>query len=198
MQILINKATCIEYFPIIVKYFQKLLNNYQINDVDFIIWHSEKVPEPMKYPVFNMSKSNSDYEKNIFIIPDFYIMNDWINLANRIEKANYSHSWNSKIEKIFWRGITTGSISSLNNPYYDLKTFDKIPRLALVILSKLYPDLIDAKFSYYIGISSDPSQKDLQIIFDKLNLVTTGYVNEEDHLNYKYLTSIDGQSTAWK
>lgn len=59
-------------FPIIVKYFQKLLNNYQVNDVDFIIWHSEKVSEPMNYTVFNMSTSNSDYEK-IYLLYQIFI-----------------------------------------------------------------------------------------------------------------------------
>ena len=53
--------------------------------------------------------------------------------------------WENKIDKIYWRGSSTGN----DDLQYNLKNFAKIPRLALVMLAKLYPDIIDAKFTYY-------------------------------------------------
>ncbi len=182
-------------------YFQRLISLYKINDVDFIFYMRDTVRDEsglanniLDMPAFTMSKDiNATYEKNLFLFPDIsLIMNSWQNLILDIEQANVTNLWDSKIEQIFWRGATTG-----DKKFYNINNFDKLPRLTLVMQSKLYPDLIDARFTNYAQISNDLSGRELREILDILFEKNMTRVKEIDHLKYKYLMSIDGNNCTW-
>lgn len=187
------------YFPKMVKFLQKIVESYQINDVDFILLHQERITQDNNCPHFLMSKRDSLYERNKFLLPDFYIIDSWQELIAKLDKASQKYDWDNKVEKIFWRGLTTGDITKQPfSPRYNLTSFDKLPRLTIALFSKLFPELIDAKFSYYIGDLKHDDHQEFKKIMDELNLISYQYVNEEDHLRYKYLASIDGNTAAWK
>ena len=182
-----------------INFLQKVIENYYIDDVDFVIVHQERMTRIVDCPHFLMSKRDTIYERNKFLFPDFYIIDSWEDLINKIKKASINHHWESKEERVFWRGLTTGDLTSAPySPRYNLASFDKLPRLSMVMLSKLYPNLIDAKFSYYIGDLDHPGHQEFKTILDSLNVISYEYVNEEEHLKYKYLASIDGNTSAWK
>ena len=66
------------YFPMLTKYFQKLVQQYKINDVDFIIYLREEIPISEKLgektlgtPAFMMFQDqDSIYETDKLLFPD--------------------------------------------------------------------------------------------------------------------------------
>lgn len=186
------------YFRAYVQHFQKLLNKYKINDVDFIVHAIDQLKMPgeddshvkklQQVPTFMMFKNLSDpYESTRFLLPEALILWDsWPNILKKIDTASNANKWQDKINKIYWRGSTTGPESLP----YNIENFNKLPRLSLAILSKLYPNLIDAGFSYYS--SHGDIEKILDILFDGV----LDKVSEESHITYKYLISLDGNSCS--
>ena len=116
----------------------------------------------------------------------------WTNLITEIEKAKKSYSWRSKINKIYWRGTATDGV-------YNLENYANLPRLSVVMFSRSYPDLIDAKIVGYWQFQEHTEKiQPLMEVFDILFGHDQHRVKETDHLRYKYLASIDGATCAWK
>jgi hypothetical protein len=186
-------------FKALRKFLQQLIRKYKINDVDFIVYTSDEIRGPqelkemtLSFPAFMMSKDlSAPYERDKLLIPDSFVITDnWYNLTNQIKQTNLNSPWDQKINKIFWRGATSGAAKTP----YTIDNFDKLPRLTLVMLSKSYPDLIDAKFSSYDReVFTKNTKKIESFIKDDLH-----QLNEVDHLEYKYLISIDGNNCAWR
>ena len=191
------------YFLKMLDYLNNLFKNYKIQNIDFILHtmdevniYSEIDKKNLSIPIFMMSKDlNSPYEKNKLLLPDAHILkNNWAQLLDTINKANLENPWDKKLNKIFWRGQSTGSTFIFP---YNITNIDKLARLKLVMLSKLYPDLIDAKITKYAEFSDDEDGKNLQIILDILFGENNSPVKEKDHLIYKYLIAIDGTTCPW-
>ena len=193
------------YFTILLQYFQKLIEAYKINDVDFIIYLREEIPmdepsgkETLGTPAFIMFQDlNSTYEIDKLLFPDAFFMKEnknasWINLTKTIQEANLSNPWDKKINKIFWRGTTSGDFH-----HYIIENFDKLPRLTLSVLSKLYPNLIDSTFSNYHPQIMNESNRSSLLRFCKILFGENPKgVKEIDHLKYKYLASLDGNAAT--
>ncbi len=190
--------------PLLI-YFQKLLQYYQIKDIDFIIYTRDEIlknnplsEEEILPLIFMMSKnSNSIYEKDTLLIPDAHMIDlsrGWQELITVIEEANKNITWDKKINKIFWRGGATGWKGLY---HYNVSNFDKLVRLKLAIFSKLYPDLIDAEITAYYEFSNDQDGNDLKKILDYLFNNKQQRINEVDHLKYKYLIAVDGNTCPW-
>lgn len=194
-----------------IYYLENLLKKYQINDADFIIYDKDFIvpgeleKKVLGVPAFMQSINlDSVYEKDLFLLPDTYmITGDWPNLIDRIEKANFLYDWNNKINKVFWKGTLTGGSDDIDAP-------DMSIRLKLVILSKLYPNMIDAQLKAYHRVIKDKNGQYKTSIADFLfgphthlkenedTLYETEHLPEEDHLKYKYLLSLDGNTAAWR
>jgi hypothetical protein len=184
------------YFSILVKYFQHLINKYHIPDVDFVIYMVEQMPYNAKYskptlsvPAFIMFQDlNRPTETNKLIFPDAkFLAKDWNNLLNSVKKI----PWESKINKIFWRGNASGEVP------YNIKNISELTRMKLVMLSRIFPKYIDAKFDNYSSqFSNDKSGRNLKKAIDILNLKTDHKINILENLQYKYLISVDGSEAT--
>ncbi len=185
------------YFVNLLQYFQKLVTKFKINDVDFIIHARDELLEEMPIPSFMMSKNISNtYEASRFLMPDAYMLSEhWAALVKQIKGVRDKYNWQTKRETIFWRGATTGSKAKY---LYNINNVDKFPRLQLVILSKLYPDKIDAKFNRFPEFSDDAAGNNLKNILTILFGKKSDFVKEIDHLFYKYLIAIDGNTSPWQ
>lgn len=182
------------YFIILLNYLQNLLQTHKVQDVDFIFNVVDIMELPMpKVPSFMMSKdSNSPNEKDRFILPDAFLLDsDWNNLIPKIENKSSKTPWDKKEDKIFWRGALSGN--NLN-----METLDKFPRLSLNIISKLYPDLIDAKTTNRVSDATKSGLEAATVLDILFGKDYTNFTTMEDHLQYKYLASIDGATCAWK
>jgi hypothetical protein len=193
------------YFPVLLKFFENFITKYKVPDVDFIIFLREEIPMnedlgklTMGIPSFIMFQDkNSIYEMDKILFPDGFfikIKNGYIyqKTLDKVNKASNQIAWHEKIEKIFWRGVTTGDFHD-----YTLENIHKLPRMALVIMSKLYPEYIDANFSEYTpqtpyNTAEHSLRKFCKILFGE----SPRGVSEAEHIKYKYLISIDGNAAT--
>ncbi|MBY0379639.1 MAG: hypothetical protein K2P53_06040 [Rickettsiales bacterium] len=184
----------------IIKRLVRIVKTHKIHNIDFIFLTIDNINNIAQesgvlienFPAFMSSKNlESKLEKNKLLLPDPYILDNekWPNLINQINEASKTYSWDEKIEKIFWRGATTGGT-------YNLENYHKLCRLTLVMLSRSFPDLIDAKFVDYANFSNNQSGIYLYNIMIRL-FDNPGKLTETEHLKYKYLISIDGNTAAW-
>lgn len=192
------------YFVKLMQYFQKLVKKYKIDDIDFIVYvHDEILPDKgiekrtIGTPAFIMSKDlNSPYESDKFLLPDVLMLDDtWSKIISVIEEANNTHPWQEKIDKIFWRGWPSGSG---DNKSQEQNRFGIFPRISLVMLSALYPDLIDARFVIPQDSKFRKISPEFVSLMDLIFKDNSTKISLPDHLKYKYLISIDGSTCAWK
>ena len=77
---------------------------------------------------------------------------------------------------------------------YDLTTYDKLPRLSMVMMSRSYPNKVDAKLTV-MQLSANASGRALQRL--PYNPLSEGpSVKEVEHLAFKYLISMDGRCVS--
>jgi len=193
------------YFRTLINYLNELVKKYKIQDVDFMVYLRDELhynnglaKKTLEFPGFLMSKNlDSEFEKDQLLIPDAFILETkWAKLIHEIEQENKESNWKEKENKIYWRGGPTGANGK--NLDYNIKNFNKLPRLSLVMLSKLYPEKIDAKFVGNGEFSDDKSGNDLRSIINILFGEKQQRVDEVDHLNFKYLISVDGNTCTWR
>lgn len=185
------------YFRELTKYLQKIVQKYKIEDVDFLVHTVDQLRVDgrgdylVNVPTFMFFKDlDNDYEKSRLLIPEAIILkSSWPDILDKIKKASEKNIWQNKIDKIYWRGSTTGD-GELD---YNLDNINRLPRLSLVILSKLYPNIIDAKFTFYIEKAFAKDDKILEVL-KLLFPEKTMRESEANHIPYKYLISIDGNS----
>jgi hypothetical protein len=191
------------YFRSLITYLQRLVTIYKIEDVDFLVHiidqlkteqqSDEFVRKLSNVPTFMFFKNLDDkYEQDRLLMPEALILWDsWRKTLLQVQEAAKKNPWENKIEKLYWRGGTSGNATLP----YTIENFSRLPRLSLVILSKLYPDIIDAKFTYYMQNSFDQDKNhDLRTILKILFGEKFAKISEANHLPYKYLISIDGNS----
>lgn len=176
-----------------------LITKYNLANMYFILYAGDNanmhgqseitIKSFKETPIFIMSKDSTpgNIEEHMLLLPDIYMFNKkWAKLVESIERTSANQNFEEKIDKIFWRGAATGGNFNCNN-------YKKFPRGKLVDYSERHPDLIDAKFSNMAQASGDDSGERFKAYFR--NKIET--VPPEDHLNYKYLVSIDGNTSAW-
>ena len=187
-------------YQTLVSSLDRIAKTHKINNVDFILFTVDNIP-PLEgldniltnYPAFVNSKDcDSEIEKNKFLLPDPFILDNikWSELIRKIKAASITYPWEQKnSEQIFWRGATTGGV-------YNLENYHNLPRLTLTMLSRSFPNLIDARFTHYSQFSHDTGGIYLYNILVRM-FDNPGRIAEVDHLKYKYLISIDGNTAAW-
>ncbi len=197
----------VNYCKKLVAGLYRSMKKHKINNIDFILLAADVFPSVneevdlmvINTPFFLMSKDlASPIEKNALLLPDAFLLENkkWPGVFEKIQKASKNYSWDEKIPKVFWRGTTTGG--DVDHGFvYKLDNYDRLPRLSLVMMSKSFPNLIDAKFTRLVQFSEEESSKDLHMVLSTLFPEGPKWVVEEDHLAYKYLISIDGNTCAW-
>ncbi len=190
------------YYYMLATFFSKFVKKYKVPNVDFIVYLRETIPyesgmaeETLSIPAFIMFKDNKNkYEVDKLIFPDpFFLKRYWHGLLYKIAMARDKVKWEEKEKQIFWRGGSTGDFLE-----YNFTNIDKLPRLKISLLSSIYPNLIDAKIVEYVGIQfpNNKKGKSLKKVLELISETKLNKVNEEDHLKYKYLLSLDGNSAT--
>lgn len=99
-----------------------------------------------------------------------------------------------KKDIVFWRGAQTGGV-------YNYDTKEKLPRYNLVMFSLNNPSYVDARFvSHKISVEDSESGKKY---IDHMNSLFGNdpekYTTKvKDHVQYKYIISLDGFVSAWE
>lgn len=152
---------------------------------EFIITLHDRVPEECSFevPVFGFAKNREN--KNAICIPDFESLSTYPFLKKGMAKGSLIYPWDEKKELAFWRGVTTGGLFTLDNCL-------DYPRSKLVMMSVEAPSLLDARFTRYVQLDSEDVREKL-----KLFCPLAPSLSPKEHLQYKYLINVDGNSCSY-
>jgi len=162
---------------------KKLNELAPLPDVDFVLSLEDGFPQDLNAPLLVYAKAAS--ASSLILMPDFKALTGYPWLRQQMEEGNRKYSWEDKTAKAFWRGSTTGGWLTLLN-------WDQIARTKLVLLSLSHPDKIDARLNHVV--QCDPEIPAL--IQGKGMMGKT--VEQMDHLKYKYLVDVDGNSCSFE
>jgi hypothetical protein len=163
---------------------QKLNQLTKLPDVDFIVSLEDGFDHnPDLGPCFVFAKRSDT--GSLILIPDIKALAGYGKIRQMIPEGNKKHPWEMKVAKGFWRGSSTGGqLTALN--------WDRIARAKLCLLSLKHPKELDARF--HNVVQCDP---ELPAMLQAKGLVS-GSVDRVDHLKYKYLVDVDGNSCSYE
>lgn len=171
-----------------VFYALRVLNKYYyLPNLDFIISLNDTVDYDagaLHAPVFTFAKNKNN--SSLVAFPDFEAIQGYPHLIHTVVTTSVLYPFEKKISKVFWRGSTTGGTYTLSN-------WQHYPRSQLVLFSKEHPDLLDAKFT---AVIQTPSHDQLTEVLTQHDLLGPG-VSVADHISFKYLADIDGNSCTY-
>lgn len=162
----------------------KYLNStMDLTNVCFLISVEDSCSKDL--PVLTFAK---DKTTQSICIPDFEALKGYMHIDEQIAQGRKQYPFEKKCEQAFWRGATTGGHFSLSN-------WKKFPRTQLVCLGLNHPQELDAKFS--LLIQADP--KDAFELKQKMarEKMFGKVTSIQDHLQYKYLIDVDGNSCTY-
>ena len=163
---------------------QKLNEQVALPDVDFIISLEDGFDSnPDLGPCFVFAKRKQ--VESLILVPDIKAMTGYSRLRKIIHEASQTMPWKDKISKTFWRGSSTGGRFTLDN-------WDRFARTKLVLLSLQHPKEIDARFHSLLQCTQEVRQ-----LMKRKGLISSS-VKKEDHLKYKFLVDVDGNSCSYE
>lgn len=177
---------------LIKKALTKLCKDYTLPNLEFITSMHDELGEEFDVPVFVMAKLHN-HSKQI-LIPDFDALEGKYQVLRKKDVTSFSVPWESKINQLVWRG---SSAQRALDGYTGCMTCDNprsFSRVLLCELSQYYPNLIDAKFTFFAqGGENVPYVQ--QFKGEKLSF--------EQQFRYKYHVMVDGNScpysaSGWK
>ena len=121
---------------------------------------------------------------NAVLIPDFEALLGYRELFKEVDLAIQQHPWDSKIDKIFWRGTATGGGPESNN-------FDSFPRISFLNYAQ-HLNYVDAGFTRHQKCFRKPFADQVAEKFPLKPLAS-----KDESLAYKYLIDIDGISCSY-
>ncbi|MBJ7449471.1 MAG: hypothetical protein JHC93_03820 [Parachlamydiales bacterium] len=165
----------------------KALNSRKkLPDLDLIISMEDNIdglPESCPGPLFIFAKLKS--EDRAILLPDPKALSGYETTHKEMQKGQQIYPWDKKEPLVYWRGTTTGGS-------YDFNNWMSYPRSKLVLLSHEYPLCIDAKFTSVA--QCDPNLP--KYLKDKG--LCAKYAQKIDHLKYKYLIDVDGNTSTYE
>ena len=179
----------------ILKALSFIAQKTKLPDVDFIVYIWDVLVKDLtnfKAPIFVFA-SHLEHRENRALIPDGLTLRDWPEIYYSVLELNKEIPWEKKINKAYWRGAT-------NCPFYDKdnylqsysvelneNNYHSCPRIKLVELAKIRPDLIDAAFVGHIFT------KGVESILKK-EFPLAKHATKKDHLLNKIQINMDGTS----
>lgn len=159
-----------------------LLDLTSLPDVDFIFTSHDTIGWSHNWPIFAESKLSG---LPGILMPDRWALRGYAEEKKGIIAGNKEYPWDWKIPLLFFRGADTGKNSGVN-----WSTWDLMPRVLLVRLSLLRPDLIDARFVHGLNNTSkiDAARRE-GLIIDKFSPLA-------EHPCHKYLADLDGNCAS--
>lgn len=168
------------FVPRMLKAIKLLHSMAPLPDVDFVLSLGDKIDsqDHLMLPIFVVAKYQ--YDKNYILFPDWYAVEGYRYNEQGIQQGTALYPWNQKKEIMFWRGSWTGV---KNN-----QRWKEFARPKLAILSKHYPDILDAKLT---------SAEDMKRAVEQEGGLLGKKKGIAEHLAYKYLVDVDGHSCTW-
>lgn len=163
---------------------------------------------PNKHLVESSHRQFGQYylESNKPLIPDSYIINKSFlrNSEKSVGELSERIPWESKEMKLYWRGQNGQSSYDTGDCIADAYN-GKYPRLGMAFESLDHPDFLDVRFSSTYRESLSSQLNCIKSIISSNNitpellqvLFIDSPANKFEHIENKYLLSMDGWSSAW-
>ena len=161
---------------------KKLYEISDLPDIDVLISLHDSLDTELSLPVCVFAKNK--HLKTQPLIPDFEALGGYEGLRKEVEKGLSKYPWNKKINKVFWRGSSTGGWLTTVN-------WHENARCKISMISNQFPSLVDAKISNICQCDDE-----VRAILISSNLLGSA-VSVKDHFQYKYLIDIDGNSCTY-
>lgn len=162
----------------------KLNELTKLPNVDLLISLGDGFTEdPGLGPCLVFAKGRS--AEGLILCPDINAMGGYNKVRPTILEGNKQWEWARKIPLVFWRGGTTGGFFSKDH-------WKEYARSKLVLFSLAHPEAVDARFHKAVQaeIGFEKYLKEQGAIAESVDKV--------DHLKYKYLIDIDGNSCTYE
>lgn len=177
-------SLCNTRLNIVLNYLNSLGKRAKLPDVCFVLSPHDGISFSTPIPIFTFAKSKQ--ATGAILFPDF-------EACEKPDKGHYpklckKYPWKKKNSKGFFRGATTGKWSAGPPPFNN-------SRAQAVELSYLYPNLLDANFSYFspeVGPILEEFKAWMRLIGKSPSSRSV-----EDHYKYRYLLDIDGNSCTY-
>lgn len=141
-------------------------------------------PQELQVPLFVFCKRASS--NKLVLIPDPGALSGRVDVVRSLESGITDFPWEKKREVLFWRGSATDG-------EYTLDTWKSRPRAKLALLSVAKPDIIDAGLTHLIEVKAPEVMDALLSQLGEIKKI----LSIHDHMAYKYLMDIDGNSNGW-
>lgn len=132
-------------------------------------------------PILSFAKRK---KSSSILIPDFETLRDHKQILEEINEGKKIFPWKKKSNKGFFRGSTTGG-------HYTLANYTSFVRSKAVLFSLHNPQLLDARFTRFVQTTKDVEKKMRKEGF------SGKFTTVKDHLAYKYLLLIDGNTACY-
>lgn len=135
-------------------------------------------------PIFVFCKRKDSSRLALF--PDAGALLGRSRTVKAVRRGDRHIPWKRKKEQLFWRGAGSDG-------RYEVQSWSAFPRARLVLLSRAKPSLVNASFT---GLPQMGSSEALRAVIEKTGDICS-CVSPEEHVAYKYLMDIDGNSNGW-
>lgn len=152
--------------------------------LDIDACHGFCYPDAFNVPVFVFSKRPSS--KKLILFPDHGAMSPRTDVLKAVEGGNRTYPWEKKKEVLFWRGAGTDG-------EYTKEEWKKRPRAHLTLLAKANPDLMDAGLTVLPQVNGQAALHDILTTIGGMKPI----LSIQEHMSYKYLMDVDGNSNGW-
>ncbi len=155
---------------------------YHIPNGNYFISYEDGIHQKPPIPVIGFAGTKHLVENDfVILMPDFEALAGYDNIFSSIEHGYNKYPWHSKINSVFWRGSATGADIGSNS----------FPRKEFLAYAKSQT-IIDAGFTGYTEYLPQNLLKDLSNNYPIQKIVT-----RPEHLAYKFLIDIDGNSCTY-
>lgn len=181
---------------------QKVFQSHPFPNVDLILFLEDSINDNI-YPCPIFAFATKGPGRNVILMPDPTALDETDRgyITKTIQQEGRHFEWSKKRESIFWRGSPTGPAPEEEDLIQD--RWESSPRFHLVQLALAHPALIDAGFILPVCTQTAPLRWPYTTIgatYSPLlasKFKTVPSVHPKDHLAYKYLLDIDGNSCCY-
>ena len=127
------------------------------------------------------------------MVPDSFLQDRvYGDQLDAIEDAVRTNPFATRKEIIKWRGNLSGFV------HPTIENFRMFTRYQLVMMSRQFPDMLEADLSNYDYGEDEASRTALRSLLEMELGVPPDWHPPEELVQYKYLISLDGSASSWK
>jgi hypothetical protein len=160
-----------------------LLHQTDLPNVTLLISMHDAIYKELNMPVCTMAK---EVDSHFILLPDFEALNQKYQVLKDKDITQTEFSWEKKKNQMVWRG-SSGQRGFDGSMEICAENMEMFSRIKLCQLSKQFPELIDAGFTYIVHV------REPQLLMGWKK----EYIDYDMQVEYKYHLLVDGNTSAF-